>query len=34
MRERVEMSGGMFSLDSAPGRGLKFEALFPVGEEL
>jgi two-component system, NarL family, sensor histidine kinase UhpB len=34
MRERVEMSGGTFSLDSAPGRGLRFEALFPVREEL
>jgi glucose-6-phosphate-specific signal transduction histidine kinase len=31
MRERVEMAGGMFKLDSAPGRGLRFEAHLPVG---
>jgi two-component system, NarL family, sensor histidine kinase UhpB len=30
MRERVEMAGGTFSLDSAPGRGLRFEARLPA----
>jgi two-component system sensor histidine kinase UhpB len=30
MRERVEMAGGTFSLESAPGRGLKFEARLPA----
>jgi two-component system, NarL family, sensor histidine kinase UhpB len=29
MRERVEMVGGKFVLDSAPGRGLRFEAVLP-----
>ena len=30
MRERVEMAGGTFLLDSAPGRGLCFEARLPA----
>jgi two-component system, NarL family, sensor histidine kinase UhpB len=30
MRERVEMAGGTFALESAPGRGLKFEARLPA----
>jgi len=30
MRERTELSGGTFSIDSAPGRGLRFEARLPV----
>jgi signal transduction histidine kinase len=33
MRERVEMAGGTFVLDSAPGRGLRFEAHLPANEE-
>jgi signal transduction histidine kinase len=30
MRERVEMAGGTFSLQSTPGHGLQFEACLPV----
>jgi len=30
MRERTELSGGIFSIDSAPGRGLRFEAHLPI----
>jgi two-component system, NarL family, sensor histidine kinase UhpB len=30
MRERVEMAGGTFALESAPGQGLKFEARLPA----
>jgi two-component system, NarL family, sensor histidine kinase UhpB len=30
MRERVEMAGGTFKLESAPGRGLRFEAHLPA----
>ncbi len=30
MRERVEMEGGTFVLESAPGHGLRFEAHFPA----
>jgi signal transduction histidine kinase len=30
MRERVELSGGTFAIDSAPGGGLRFEAHLPV----
>jgi signal transduction histidine kinase len=30
MRERVEMAGGTFVLESAPGRGLRFEAHLPA----
>jgi two-component system sensor histidine kinase UhpB len=30
MRERTELSGGSFSIDSAPGRGLRLEAHLPV----
>src|ERR1700722_4333813 len=30
MRERAELSGGTFSIDSAPGRGLRFEAHLPI----
>jgi signal transduction histidine kinase len=30
MRERVEMAGGTFSLESAPGHGLKFEVRLPA----
>lgn len=30
MRERVEMAGGTFSLQSTPGRGLQFAACLPV----
>ena len=30
MRERVEMAGGTFVLESAPGRGLRFEARLPA----
>jgi two-component system sensor histidine kinase UhpB len=30
MRERVEMAGGTFALDSAPGRGLRITALLPT----
>jgi two-component system sensor histidine kinase UhpB len=30
MRERVEMEGGTFVLDSAPGRGFRFEAHLPA----
>jgi signal transduction histidine kinase len=33
MRERVEMAGGRFALESAPGRGLRFEAHLPANEE-
>jgi two-component system, NarL family, sensor histidine kinase UhpB len=33
MRERVEMAGGIFRIDSAPGRGLRFEAHLPVRGE-
>jgi len=33
MRERVAMMGGTFSLDSAPGRGLRLEASFPAPGE-
>jgi len=31
MRERVEIAGGRFVLDTAPGHGLRFEAYLPVG---
>ena len=30
MRERVEMMGGRFTFDSAPGRGFSFEARLPA----
>jgi signal transduction histidine kinase len=30
MRERVEMEGGTFVLDSTPGRGFRFEAHLPA----
>jgi signal transduction histidine kinase len=30
MRERTELSGGSFAIDSSPGRGLRFEAQLPV----
>jgi two-component system sensor histidine kinase UhpB len=30
MRERVEMTGGTFVLESTPGRGLRFEANLPA----
>jgi len=30
MRERTELSGGTFAIDSAPGRGLCFEAHLPI----
>jgi signal transduction histidine kinase len=33
MRERVEMAGGTFELESAPGRGLRFEAHLPANGE-
>jgi signal transduction histidine kinase len=33
MRERAELSGGTFELDSAPGRGLRFEANLPLTTE-
>jgi two-component system, NarL family, sensor histidine kinase UhpB len=33
MRERVEMAGGSFVLESAPGRGLSFVARLPVNGE-
>jgi signal transduction histidine kinase len=33
MRERTLLSGGTFSIDSAPGRGLRFEAHLPVAPE-
>ena len=33
MRERVEMAGGTFKLESAPGRGLRFEAHLPIDGE-
>jgi signal transduction histidine kinase len=33
MRERVEMAGGTFALESAPGRGLRFEAHLPANGE-
>jgi signal transduction histidine kinase len=33
MRERTELSGGTFSIDSAPGRGLRFEAHLPIALE-
>lgn len=32
MRERVELAGGSFVLESAPGRGVAFEARLPVTE--
>jgi signal transduction histidine kinase len=32
MRERTELSGGTFFIDSAPGRGLRFEARLPIPE--
>jgi signal transduction histidine kinase len=34
MRERVEMTGGTFMLESAPGRGLRFEAHLPANGEM
>jgi len=34
MRERVEMAGGTFVLESAPGRGLRFEAHLPADGEI
>jgi two-component system sensor histidine kinase UhpB len=34
MRERVEMAGGTFKLESAPGRGLRFEAHLPTDGEM
>jgi two-component system sensor histidine kinase UhpB len=34
MRERVEMAGGTFKLESAPGRGMRFEAHLPVKGEM
>jgi two-component system, NarL family, sensor histidine kinase UhpB len=33
MRERTELSSGIFSIDSAPGRGLRFEAHLPIALE-
>jgi signal transduction histidine kinase len=33
MRERVEMAGGTFTIESAPGLGLCLEAHLPVSEE-
>jgi signal transduction histidine kinase len=33
MQERVEMAGGTFVLESAPGRGLRFEAHLPAYED-
>ncbi len=30
MRERTELSGGIFAIDSEPGRGLRFEAHLPI----
>jgi two-component system sensor histidine kinase UhpB len=33
IRERVEMAGGTFRLESAPGRGLRFEAHLPINGE-
>ena len=33
MRERVEMAGGTFKLESAPGRGLRLEAHLPANGE-
>jgi two-component system sensor histidine kinase UhpB len=33
MRERVELAGGTFVLESAPGRGLRFEAYLPANVE-
>ncbi len=33
MRERTELSGGTFAIDSAPGRGLRFEAHLPITSE-
>jgi signal transduction histidine kinase len=33
MRERTELSGGTFAIDSAPGRGLRFEARLPLALE-
>jgi signal transduction histidine kinase len=32
MRERIEMAGGRFGIESAPGRGLKVEAHLPALE--
>jgi two-component system sensor histidine kinase UhpB len=34
MRERTELSGGTFAIDSAPGRGLRFEAHLPITPEI
>jgi len=34
MRERVEMAGGTFRLESAPGLGLRFEARLPADGEM
>lgn len=34
MRERVEMTGGTFKLETAPGRGLRFEAHLPANGEM
>jgi two-component system sensor histidine kinase UhpB len=33
LRERTELSGGTFAIDSAPGRGLRFEAHLPITQE-
>jgi signal transduction histidine kinase len=33
MRERVEMAGGTFILESEPGRGMSFTAALPVQGE-
>jgi signal transduction histidine kinase len=33
MRERVEMAGGTFLLESAPGRGMSFSATLPADGE-
>ena len=33
MRERTELSGGTFSIESAPGRGLRLEAHLPITPE-
>jgi signal transduction histidine kinase len=34
MRERTELSDGTFAIDSAPGRGLRFEARLPITREI